>query len=370
VNVSDKTLIVLEPHQMQNLTDVSPEDSPQTLLINLWRAMVPSAFSDKGPKLDVKAYELHGYQRDKILNAWLDGLSEIYRADMAMEWANSGPTGTDVRIEPVEVSKKGKRLAEIYAEIREKEDEEILNPFSLEYAKKEIEYYGLESYENEGVEITTRPVIGRNDDYLRVQMYIPDDDLHVPILKIDGTLWMSLTPMEIQSQYPAIKEAFGTVGIGGLGLGYATLRIMEKPEVESVKVYEKEPRIIEMFKNNFSGRKGFEKVEFIVGDVREISGESFEVFYCDIYQTMLPDEVLEDEELLTQNNKIHKYMFWGEELVYYALVLDEQLNYFDLSHSLSEFFEMHDENNTENLRAGMAERLDSNFLDNFCIRRA
>lgn len=60
-------------------------------------------------------------------------------------------------------------------------------------------------------------------------------------------VWMSLTPMEVMSQKPGLEKAFGNVLIGGLGMGWLTHRILEKPEVKSVTQIELDLDILRFF---------------------------------------------------------------------------------------------------------------------------
>ena len=60
-------------------------------------------------------------------------------------------------------------------------------------------------------------------------------------------IWMSLTPMEIFTQREAIPLAKGRVLIAGLGMGWLTRRVLEKPEVTHVVQIELEPEIIRVF---------------------------------------------------------------------------------------------------------------------------
>jgi hypothetical protein len=73
----------------------------------------------------------------------------------------------------------------------------------------------------------------------------------VPVLRLDGKVWMSLTPMEVQSNFMAIRLAHGRVGTGGLGLGYFVQRVLEKPEVEHVVAYELREEVLELYRRTF-----------------------------------------------------------------------------------------------------------------------
>lgn len=60
-------------------------------------------------------------------------------------------------------------------------------------------------------------------------------------------IWMSLTPMEVMSQKPGVEKAFGNVLIGGLGMGWLTRRVLEKPEVDSVTQVDLDLDILRVF---------------------------------------------------------------------------------------------------------------------------
>lgn len=188
------------------------------------------------------------------------------------------------------------------------------NPFTYEYVREQIEFYDLESYDKDGIKLVAKKPWGRNDDYLNKWFEV--EDLEVPTFFIDGTLWMSLTRMEIQSQVVPIALAEGKVVLLGLGMGFACLKVMEADRVEEVLVYEKEPRVIAFFKESFSGRPGFHKVKFIEGDAREkFKGESCDFCYADIYSNVLGDHIETDPELFQSRNSIGTYVYWGFERV-------------------------------------------------------
>jgi hypothetical protein len=63
---------------------------------------------------------------------------------------------------------------------------------------------------------------------------------NVPVLRLNGELWMSLTPMEVQSAFMPIHLAHGRVGTAGLGFGYFVQRVLQKSNVDRVVVYAQE----------------------------------------------------------------------------------------------------------------------------------
>lgn len=199
-----------------------------------------------------------------------------------------------------------------------------MNPFTDEYLIQEVEFYcnGLTlPYEKEGVVVKLVTPTGRLDDYLNVNYRASSEQ--VPLLQIDGSTWMSLTYMELQSAYLAIKRAKGKVGTGGLGLGYFALRAANKEEVESIDVYETEERVIRYFQDTLSHRPEYRKINIIKQDVRTVENKSYDFFFMDVYQTLLPDKVLEDMSHFTNKNNITPYHFWGEEKVILEGIIEE-----------------------------------------------
>ena len=186
------------------------------------------------------------------------------------------------------------------------------NPFLDDYVLQEIKFYGIPKYNKDGIKIRTVDVIGRCDDFLNVNFR--SDVIKCPQFYIDNCLWMTLTSMEIQSHYLPIRRARGKIAVGGLGMGYYLLKVMEKDTVNTIDVYECENRVVDFFTENFHDRKGFNKVKFIVGDIRKkMKKKKYNFAYIDIYPTILPDEVITDKELLTNNNQIIEYHFWCQE---------------------------------------------------------
>lgn len=189
------------------------------------------------------------------------------------------------------------------------------NPFLDDWLEQEVRFYDLPApYSRNGVEVELVMPEGRLDDYLNVNFRT--GGIQVPLLRVDGKVWMSITYMEVQSLYVPLAVAEGSVATAGLGLGYFPLRAAAKSSVESIDVYEIDSRVIDFFVETFSGRPGFEKLNFIAGDVRELLvDKEYDYVFMDPYQTLLPDKVIEDTRWFLEKNWIGEYRFWGEEIV-------------------------------------------------------
>ena len=197
------------------------------------------------------------------------------------------------------------------------------NRFSDRYAHQQVEWYSLKEYKKNGVEIRTRNLRGRADEYLNNRYWI--GELDAPILYINREIWMSLTPLEIQSMILPIDRAWGYVGTGGLGMGYFALKCAEKHDVKEVKVWETNERVIEFFNTSFNHRQGFEKIKIFHADAREIRNEQFSYFFMDIYSSQLPNEVLEDlHNFWKHQNDAGTYEFWCQEWALFSYVLDHK----------------------------------------------
>ena len=213
----------------------------------------------------------------------------------------------------------------------------LINPFENNYLKPELTFYKLTEYDNHGIKVISPEFSGRCDEYLNKAFHI---NVKFPVMYIDGKLWMSLSFSEIQSHYLAIKNAKGIVGTGGLGLGYFTLRVASKDDVERVDVYEINPKVIQFFKDSFSRRKCFKKINFIEGDVREKIGEQYyNFFFMDIYPVMeLDQQLIDDIHLSYKYDTITNYHFWGQERVLLAACNLGYMDIYDLTSQERQYF--------------------------------
>lgn len=68
-----------------------------------------------------------------------------------------------------------------------------------------------------------------------------------PAIREDERVWMTVTPNEINTIQPAIRQSRGKVLTYGLGLGYYAFHCLLKEDVTSVTVVEKNPAVIDLF---------------------------------------------------------------------------------------------------------------------------
>lgn len=200
------------------------------------------------------------------------------------------------------------------------------NPFTDAYWEAELQALNLRrsKFHVEQVEVGWFKPRGNIDDYLNINFRFIETP--VPYLIVDDELWMSITPMEVQSLAIPIHRARGNVVTLGLGLGYFALRAAAKPNVQKVTVYEQHPTVIEWFNRAYKDRPELAKIKIIAGDARDVfKGVECDFCFSDIYREMLDDDVISDAKHFKKKNKIERYHFWGYERVIRDLLMGRML---------------------------------------------
>ncbi len=226
-----------------------------------------------------------------------------------------------------------------------------LNPFSDEYFFQELEFYGEvhEKVKSGTVCLSGSRVVGRCDDYFTVNFRILDS-VSIPMLKEGTRLWMSLTPMEIQSMWVPLEYAEGLVGAGGLGLGYFALRAASKSKVSKVLVIEQNRDVIKIFRDRFADRPEYKKIEIVQGDVREkFHDHTYDMFFMDVYESLLDDECFEDFKDFS--NYGGKYRFWGQELILHQAIYEVKEKIILLTNIELEYFKKWEKSPSARMRS-------------------
>lgn len=190
------------------------------------------------------------------------------------------------------------------------------NPFTDTFLKRELSFMDVKAYEWSGISIEVKPLQGCIDEYLNKQFWA--NGPWVPILRVDGRLWMSITPMEIQSMWVPINMARGRVATAGLGLGYFPLRVAQERAVESVTVFEIDERLIRLFYDRYNKKRNFDKIKIVHGDVyKKINKMEYEFIFMDVYGEMFDDRIEEDlyHFLNILDYSPREYRFWCQELL-------------------------------------------------------
>ncbi len=132
----------------------------------------------------------------------------------------------------------------------------------------------------------------------------------------DGTVWMSLVPMEVESQVPHIAAARGTVVVCGLGIGVMAYAVAARRAVDRVVVIDRDAEVIAMF-HEFSGFADWpqrEKIEIVQADARELRVDGVDFLYADIWPNYRMDCMIPDMQAIYRNIPAPACGYWGQEI--------------------------------------------------------
>lgn len=153
-------------------------------------------------------------------------------------------------------------------------------------------------------------------DYAIEHFVVSDKDIRAMIdgiwpgeyvkLTYRGGLLMSDTSMEKRTNIEFVRNAYGDVLIGGLGLGMIVLAIQDKPDVNNITIIEKSEEVISLITQqvNFN-----EKVNIIRDDVftwKPGKGRRFDCIYMDIFPYI--NEDVYHEEMKPLKRKYGHYL--------------------------------------------------------------
>lgn len=134
-----------------------------------------------------------------------------------------------------------------------------------------------------------------------------------------NNVWMSISPMEIESQEIGIGFARGHVAIFGLGMGWSAAMSALRPEVEQVTVVEFDEDVLAIHEKidlfaQLPGGVG-EKVRMVHGDALEWRPDShIDLLMPDIWLDMVSWERAEEVHDMQDNVQADAVYFWGQEL--------------------------------------------------------
>jgi hypothetical protein len=135
------------------------------------------------------------------------------------------------------------------------------------------------------------------------------------LLMRDNRVWMSLSPVEIESLAPHVAHMRGHVVIAGLGMGLALYNALFRPAVRQITVLELDSEVIALFAAIMrpdmagSGRFSIEQVD--ARDWR--TTESVDFLYADIWDKIGALEAAADTRIMCRNMRPKSAGYWGME---------------------------------------------------------
>jgi hypothetical protein len=131
--------------------------------------------------------------------------------------------------------------------------------------------------------------------------------------------WMSVTPLEVESQQIGIRLARGHVLIFGLGMGWAAAAAAAMPAVRAVTVVEQDQdvlalhRELEIFGQLPDSTRA--KLRVVEGDAYRFRPEQpVDLLMPDIWLPLVSDNRLDEVRRMQANVSAGGIYFWGQEL--------------------------------------------------------
>lgn len=132
-----------------------------------------------------------------------------------------------------------------------------------------------------------------------------------------GESWMTLTPMEIESQWPHLQAASGHVLIGGLGLALMAYAVACKPAVSRVTVVERDPAVIRLARR-FAAMDAWPdagKVAVVEADLLAFRADApVDFLYVDIWRGYRAEPKIADMQAILKNIPAPRAGYWGQEV--------------------------------------------------------
>ena len=132
--------------------------------------------------------------------------------------------------------------------------------------------------------------------------------------------WMSMTPMEIESQELGCRAASGHTVVMGLGMGWATANAALRPDVTAVTVVEFDPEVIAMIGEigvfEQLRRRFRSKITVVRGDALTYTPDQpADTLLADIWLPINGDGRVDQVRAMRANTGASRVYFWGQEMV-------------------------------------------------------
>lgn len=160
-------------------------------------------------------------------------------------------------------------------------------------------------------------------------------DCDVPALKrrenSKETVWMSLAWMERESHMPHIAAAHGNVVVMGLGMGMYLYNIIQKPEVETVTVVERDASVLALLHRitNFLEWPGNHKVRFVHDDARRWKPGNAQVdfMYADFWKRLGDRNQLTYTKQCVYNVRPKSFGYWTQEFDFISWIIQRRIKF-------------------------------------------
>jgi hypothetical protein len=141
----------------------------------------------------------------------------------------------------------------------------------------------------------------------------------VPVLLRDGEPWMSITPLEVESEEIGIRAGRGHVLIFGLGMGWSMAAVAARSAVTSVTIVERDPDVLQLHRDlDLLAQLGEAercKVRIVQGDAFDYRPDGpVDLLFPDIWQKLASGDRFEEVGRMQAKVGAGAIYFWGQEL--------------------------------------------------------
>jgi len=139
------------------------------------------------------------------------------------------------------------------------------------------------------------------------------------VLSRRGESWMSMTPMELESQEIGVRLARGHVLVYGLGMGWSALASALREEVTAVTVVERDPDVLAMHRDLGVFAQLPEmaraKIRIVEGDAFDyVPDRPVDVLMPDIWLPLTSDGRVDEVRRMQAGVQAEAVYFWGQEI--------------------------------------------------------
>lgn len=131
--------------------------------------------------------------------------------------------------------------------------------------------------------------------------------------------WMSMLPVELQSQEIGLRAAYGHTVVCGMGMGWLAANVAMRPAVERVTVVERDPDVIGLmeYQGVFARLpdEARRKVTIVEADALVWRPDApVDSLQADIWLKLLEDDKLDETRRMQANMRADQVYFWGQEM--------------------------------------------------------
>ena len=191
---------------------------------------------------------------------------------------------------------------------------QAVRPEGIRYGDVDLVYETLQPMELFIVDDFRRDAQGR----LFPQLGWFSEPFTFPALRENGLVWMTVTPNEINTIQPIVRQTRGRVLTYGLGLGYYAFHALLRDDVTSVTVVENNPQVIEIFRRlllpSFPRRKDLHIIEADAFEYAQhiMPQEGYDTVFTDLWHDV-SDGIPLYQRMKALETPGPRYFYWIEK---------------------------------------------------------